>query len=240
MTRFLLIAVLLIPSAPVSANWFSDIKNIIFNSSEDNAHTEITDNNIAAALKQALMNGADSVVDQLSAGGGFNDDLNIRIELPAELQAVQKTLHKVGLGGSLDALEDKLNAAAEVATIKAKPLFVDAIQTLSWTDVRAILNGPDNAATAYFQSKMAAPLSAEMQPVVAESLHHVGAVRTYNSLMDSYNALPFIPQVEADLSAHVTNKSIAGIFHYLALEEKSIRHDPTKHTSELLKKVFSP
>lgn len=240
MRRFILIAICLSVTPPVFANWFYDIKNIIFQRSEHKADTEITDSNIAAALKQALLTGSDAVVSQLSASGGFNDDRNIRIELPPALGAVQKTLTKVGLGDSLGALEDRLNAAAEVATVKAKPLFVDAIQALSWTDVRAILNGPDDAATAYFQHHMAAALSAEMRPVVTDSLNEVGAVRLYNTMMDSYHALPFMPQVEADLSGHVTNKSIAGLFHYLALEEKSIRSDPARHTSELLSKVFSP
>ena len=116
---------------------------------------------------------------------------------------------------------------------------MDAIQALTWSDVHAILNGPDDAATNYFKHKMAEPLSSEIKPVVDASLNEVDAVRIYNNLMESYSAMPFVPQVEADLSTHVTRKSIEGIFYYLALEEKSIRNDPAKHTTELLKKVFT-
>ena len=105
--------------------------------------------------------------------------------------------------------------------------------------MHAILNGPDDAATNYFKHKMAEPLSSEIKPVVDASLNEVDAVRIYNNLMESYSAMPFVPQVEADLSTHVTRKSIEGIFYYLALEEKSIRNDPAKHTTELLKKVFT-
>ena len=86
---------------------------------------------------------------------------------------------------------------------------------------------------------MSGPLKSEMMPVVDESLSEVGAVRTYNSVMNSYNALPFVPQVDADLSNHVGDKGIAGIFHYLAIEEKNIRDNPAKRTTELLRKVFS-
>jgi hypothetical protein len=36
----------------------------------------------------------------------------------------------------------------------------------------------------------------------------------------------------------VVDKSMQGIFHYLAREEAAIRRDPARRTTELLKKVF--
>lgn len=224
---------------PLQAGWFDKIKEVINTGGGGSSTSSVTDNEIAGALKDALSAGSENVVSQLSAPGGFNSDPKIRIPLPDSLQTVQKTMNKFGMGSSLNSLENKLNEAAETATEKAKPLLLNAIKELSWNDVKIILNGPDDAATQYFKSKMSSPLSTEMKPIVDNSLNEVGAINSYNNAMGKYKSLPLVPDVQADLSQHVLNKGIDGIFYYLAAEEKAIRENPAKRTTELLKKVFA-
>ena len=224
---------------PLHASWFDKLKHVLTSDSASSSNSSLTNNEIAGALKDALTVGSSNVVSQLSAPGGFNSDANIRIPLPDSLQTVQKTMNKFGMGSYLNNLENKLNAAAESATEKAKPLFINAIKELTWDDVKTILNGPDDAATQYFKGKMSSPLSSEMKPIVDSSLNEVGAINAYNNTMGKYKSLPLVPDVQADLSQHVLNKGIDGIFYYLALEEKAIRENPAKRTTELLQKVFS-
>lgn len=231
--------VILLSSSPIYASWFDKLKEVITSESVSSSNSSITDNEIASALKDALTVGSTNVVSQLSAAGGFNNDANIRIPLPESLQTVQNTMNKFGMGSSLNNLENKLNEAAETATEKAKPLFINAIKEMSWTDVKSILNGPSDAATQYFKGKMSSPLSAEMKPIVDASLNEVGAINAYNNAIGKYKSLPLVPDVQADLSQHVLNKGIDGIFYYLALEEKAIRENPAKRTTDLLKKVFA-
>ena len=66
----------------------------------------------------------------------------------------------------------------------------------------------------------------------------VGAVQAYDRMMGKYQALPFVPDVKADLVTHVVNGGLSGIFHYMAVEEAAIRKNPAKRTTEILKKVF--
>ena len=47
-----------------------------------------------------------------------------------------------------------------------------------------------------------------------------------------------MPDVNADLTNHVLDKALDGIFLYLAREEAAIRDQPIKRTTEILKKVF--
>ena len=101
-----------------------------------------------------------------------------------------------------------------------------------------IYNGPPDAATRYFQERMSAPLAEEMRPLVAESLAEVGAVQSYDAVMSRYQSLPLVPDVKADLTGHVVDKGMEGIFHYLAREEAAIRQNPAKRTTELLQQVF--
>ena len=193
---------------------------------------------MTSGLKEALTVGSGTVVNQLGRSGGFNNDPAIHIPLPGSLKTVKSALSKIGMGGMLEDLELKLNSAAEVATPKAKHLFIDAIKAMTLDDVKKIFNGSNDSATRYFQSKMSAPLAKEMSPVVLDSLSDVGAIKSYDAAIEQYEELPFVPDAKANMTEYVVQKSMDGIFHYLAIEEAAIRQNPAKRTTDLLKKVF--
>ncbi|MGM0394149.1 MAG: DUF4197 domain-containing protein [Thermodesulfobacteriota bacterium] len=193
---------------------------------------------VIAGLKEALTVGSEHVVQQLGQTDGFYADPQIRIPLPEKLATVKSALDKVGMGSFADDLELKLNRAAEAASPKARELFLNAISQMTFEDARGILNGPEDAATQYFRKTMSPDLAQAMTPVVDDSLSEVGAVQSYDRMMGKYADLPFVPDVKADLTDHVVNKGMDGIFHYMAVEEAAIRKDPVKRTTDLLKKVF--
>ena len=60
---------------------------------------------IAAGLKQALEVGTNNVVGQIGKRNGFYRDSSIHIPLPDNMAKVQRTLKKVGLSSYLDELE---------------------------------------------------------------------------------------------------------------------------------------
>jgi hypothetical protein len=200
--------------------------------------TALASGEIAAGLKEALRVGSGRVVDRLGAADGFNADPKVRIPLPGSLQTVHQALSRVGMGGLTEDLELRLNRAAEAAAPKARDLFVDAISQMTIEDAQAIWKGPPDAATRYFEGKMSTPLAAEMRPVVEESLTEAGAVQVYDQAMGRYRSLPFVPDLKTDLTGHVVDGALAGIFTYLAEEEAAIRSNPAKRSTELLQKVF--
>ena len=189
-------------------------------------------------MKDALRVGTETVVGQLGQLDGFNADPAIHIPLPDSLKQVNSALSAIGMSSMMDDLELKLNRAAEAATPPAKKLFWDAITAMTLEDVKSIYNGPDDAATRYFQDKMSTPLATEMQPIVENALNQVGAVQTYDAVIGEYSSLPFVPDVKADLNKYVVDQGMEGIFHYVAQEEAAIRNDPVKRTTDILQKVF--
>jgi hypothetical protein len=136
-------------------------------------------------------------------------------------------------------LKTRMNDAAEIATPKAKSLFLDAISTMTITDAQDILFGADNAATNYLRSRMGSALGVEIEPIIQSALNQAGAVQAYDSVMGQYQSLPFMPDVKANLTNHVVDKALDGIFYYVAQEEAAIRNNPAKRTTELLQKVFA-
>lgn len=193
---------------------------------------------ITRGLKQALRLATARVVRGLGKVDGFNADPAIHIPLPKTMRQVREALKPFGMAGALDDLEVRLNRAAEVATPKAKRIFVKAITSMTLDDARKIYDGPDDAATRYFERRMSSPLAKAMRPIVSDSLSEVGAIRRYDDIMSNYKNLPFVPDVKADLVAHVLKLGLEGIFHYVAVEEAAIRRNPAKRTTALLRKVF--
>jgi hypothetical protein len=222
-------------SGDLSADWLDKLRGKL---GKEDQEQVLGTGEIGGGLKEALRVGTETVVGNLGQIDGFNLDELIHIPLPSKLDKVRKVLGKVGLDSMLVDLELRLNRAAEIATPKARSLFVEAINDMTLDDVMAIYNGPDDSATRYFKSKMSAPLAAEMKPVVDESLADAGAVKSYESVMETYNDVPFAPEVEADLSEYVVQKGMDGIFYYLAKEEAAIRQNPAKRTTDILKRVF--
>ncbi len=199
----------------------------------------LSNSEMIAGLKDALRVGSEHVVTRLSEADGFNKDPAIHIPLPENLQRVKSALNAVGMGYMMDDLELRLNRAAEAATPKAKRIFADSIKAMNFNDAKGILNGPNDAATQYFKGKMSTPLSKEMRPIVTHALNQTGAIQAYDHVMGKYHALPFMPDVKANLTKHVLDLGLSGVFHYMAVEEAAIRKKPVKRTTEILKKVFS-
>ena len=225
-------------TAGAKSNWWDKGKKLLDNFSESKNKDQLTIGEIGSGLKEALRVGTENVVSQLGQVDGFNADSVIHIPLPENFNKVKTVLNKIGMSSLLDNLELKLNRAAEVATPKAKKLFWEAITEMTLEDVKAIYQGPEDAATRYFQRKMTPPLAKQMRPVVEESLSEVKAIQSYDTVMKQYQSIPFVPDVKADLTGFVIEKGMDGIFYYLAREEAEIRKNPAKRTTDLLKRVF--
>jgi len=239
LTGFIILTSYLVLGAlNAQCGWWQKGADLLKGQTGSTAQKALSSEEIATGLKEALLVGSNNVVSQLGTMNGFNLDPAVHIPLPQQFDTVKDLLEKIGRSSLLDDLELKLNRAAEVATPKAKALFAQTISELTFDDVMNIYNGPEDAATRYFQEKMTPPLAGEMQPVVEQSLAEVGAIEAYDNVMGEYRAIPFVPNVKADLTTYVVEKGMNGIFHYMAVEEAAIRRNPAKRTTELLQRVF--
>lgn len=236
-SRVLVIVVALLVATPSQAGFFSDL----FGGSKkggEGVSAALTNDKIISGLKEALKVGTERVVERLGVTDGFLGDDAVRIPLPKSFKPVKKAFKKIGLSSVTDDLETRLNRAAEAAVPVAQSLFVQAIQDMTVDDVMGIYKGSPDAATQYFRTKMTAGLTEAMRPIVNDNLEQVGALKVYDSAISRYKDIPFVPDVKNDLTDHVLEKSLDGVFLYLAREEAAIRSDPGARTTELLKTVF--
>ena len=193
---------------------------------------------VAAGLKEALKVGTGRVVDDLGQNDGFNADPNVHIPLPKALAQAQSSLRLIGASGLVDDLELRINRAAEQATPVAKGIFLQAITSLTFDDVNAIYQGPNDAATQYLDRTTRSSLMEAMRPIIDNALAEAGAVAAYDKIVEQAQISAFIPDLKANLTGHVLDKAMDGMFTYLASEEAAIREDPLKQSTALLKRVF--
>ena len=215
---------------------------------EASTETSLTNSEIIKGLKEALTVGTGSSVNILNANDGYFKDNAVKILLPPEANVIIENIQKVpGLGQkTIDDLILRINRSAEDAASEAKPIFIDAVKTMTIQDGMKILKGNNTAATTYLKNKTYTKLVSAFKPKINTSLDKklVGNISTNKAWTDIttiYNKVaPFIgkPKVNTSLSDYVTRRALDGLFLKVGDEEKKIRSNPLDYVSDIIKKVF--
>jgi len=211
--------------------------NKVLNAAAAYRKDTLSTSTIASGLKEALEVGTQRGTAKLSSVDGFFKDAAIKILMPAEAQKVEQKLRAVGLGKQVDNAILSMNRAAEDASKSATLIFINAIKQMNIQDAVGILKAGDFAATEYLKSKTTANLVNAFKPIIEQSLSKVNATKYWNTVFSTYNTFSS-QKVNTDLTAYVTERTLTGIFHQVALEEQKIRKDPVAQTTDILKKVF--
>ena len=214
----------------------ADLQSVMNSTQQSGALSSV---DISNGLKQALELGIAQGVDLLSQKDGYYGNSLAKILFPEPLQKVDNTLRSIGLGSLADEGVKLLNRAAEDAVTEAKPIFINAVKNLSFSDATAILTGGKNAATDYLKKTTTQSLIQAFSPKIQASLGKVGADQVWSSIIDKYNAVPLVTKVNPDLTSYVTEKAIDGLFLQIAQKEEDIRTNVASRTTPLLQKVFA-
>ena len=198
----------------------------------------LSDKDAVGGLKDALVQAGAAAVGKLGVEDGFYKNPQVRIPLPESLKSVEKGMRVMGMGRQADDLVLRMNRAAEAAVPEAKTLLVDAVKNMSVQDAKAILSGPDDAATQYFRKHTATPLAAKFLPVVQKATADLQLARYYNRFADAGVKYGLLQKDQADLDAYVTHEALDGLYLMMAEEEKAIRKDPLGASTHLIKKAF--
>lgn len=199
----------------------------------------VTESEASQGIQEALSQGVSTAIFNLNKTDGFFGNTFYKIFLPPDAQKVESALRKVGLGNQVDKAILQINRAAEDAVVYAKPVFADAIKSMTIADAISIVKGDNNAATNYFKDKTFTKLVEAFKPSIQRSLDKLDATRYYSDIINLYNRLPTTgTKINPDLTAYVVEKATIALFDQVAKEEANIRANPGARTTEILKKVF--
>jgi hypothetical protein len=190
------------------------------------------------ALKETLNKGMEKGVSVLSVKDGYFLNLEVKIPFPKNATKIADKLKELGMEKQVDEVVLSINRAAENAANSAKPIFVDAIKRMNIKDAISIVRGNKTAGTSYLNKHTNSSLRDAFKPIIKISLEKVNATKHWENLINIYNKIPFIEEINPELETYVTDKAISGLFFMLAQQEIAIRENPKERTSPLLKKVF--
>jgi hypothetical protein len=202
--------------------------------------TGVTEAEAGEGIKEALSQGLVGAVLKLNKEDGFFKDAFYKILIPEDAKKVENTLRDLGLGSMVDKAILQINRGAEDAAGYAKPIFVNAIKSMSLQDAIGLVRNGDTSATHFFREKTTAQLVAAFTPIIKSSLDKVNATKYYSDMVNKYNSLPIVfKKINPDLTGYVTTKATNALFDLVAKEERNIRNNFAARTTDLLKKVFS-
>ncbi len=200
--------------------------------------SSLTNAETSDGLKTALDQGVSKAVASLGATDGFFGNSAVKIPLPNSLKKIQKGMKLIGMGKQSDDLVLKMNRAAEAAVPEAKTLLVDSIKKMSLADAKAILTGPQDAATQYFKKTTSAQMAEKFLPIVQKATANVQLADSYNKYAEMGSKFGVVKKEDANINQYVTKKALDGVYYMVAQEEAAIRKDPMGQASSVLKKVF--
>ncbi len=192
----------------------------------------------ASGVRAALERGALAAVGLLGRTDGFLGNPQVRIPLPPALDDAARALRNLGQGKRLDELLTAMNRAAEAAVPVARPIFVQAVKSVSVEDALRLVRGQGNAVTDFFAGKTREPLGVQFLPIVTRATEQVKLAERYNKVAGKAAGLGLLKGEDANLQQFVTRKALDGLFFMIGEEEKKIRADPVGTGSALLRKVF--
>jgi len=200
--------------------------------------SDLTNTEASGGLKEALTQGVGKAISTLGAADGFLGNKEVKIPLPSSLKKIEKGMKLMGMGKQSDELILKMNRAAEAAVPEAKTLLVDSIKKMTVADAKAILTGPNDAATQYFKKTTSEQMAAKFLPIVEKATANVQLAESYNKYAEMGSKFGVVKKEDANINQYVTKKALDGVYLMIAKEEAAIRQDPVGQASNLLKKVF--
>lgn len=243
-----LTACLVFATAAGAQSLEQQLKDRLLGGNTGSSTAGLSEKDAAGGIREALAQGVDRAVRQLGTTDGFFRDQAVKILVPERLRKAADLARKLGAGKQVDAFELSMNRAAEKAVPMAANILADSVRKMTVQDAIGLVRGGDTSATDFFRRTSEQKLYDSFLPIVQKQTAAVGVTRKYKDFSKKAggNALAGAllgggngqPMNGADLDDYVTRRTIDGLFHVIADQERQIRQNPVSRTTDLLRRVF--
>lgn len=198
----------------------------------------LTQQEAQRGIREALSLAATTATSRLGQADGFWGVPRVRIPLPGVLGQTQSALRRVGMSRPLDDLQVSLNRAAERTMPQAAGLFIDAVRTITIGDAIEIVRGGADSATRYLRGRTETRLTNLLKPPMTEALTASGAFTLLRTALREVGMSSMATDVRRDVVDFSTTRALDACFLYIADEERAIRGNPRRRTTDTLRRVF--
>lgn len=198
----------------------------------------LTQADASRGIRDALGLAALNATTRLGQPNGFWSNVQVRIPLPGLLLQSQQMLARFGMSKPLDDLQKSLNQAAERTMPEAAGLFANAVRTITIADAIDIVRGGDDSATRYLRGRTETRLTTLLKPPMTDALTASGAFTLMRAALREVGLASMTRDLRAEVINVSTAKALDGCFTFIAEEERAIRRDPLRRTTDILRRVF--
>lgn len=235
--------ILLIGALALSTMSCGDLNQILTTTSGVLNSLSLSEGDAANGLKQALEFGVLNGTSLLGKQDGFLKNTAYQILMPEEVRKVEAQIRNNAVtnalaGPFLDKVKIAMNRGAEQAMAEAKPIFVNAIRSMTISDALNIVTGKPGSATDFLRKATETQLMSKFLPVITNSLKAVNISEPWSKVSSAYN-IAAGKKVTTDINKYVAGKAMDALFMKIRQEENDIRSNPAKRTTDLLKRVFA-
>jgi hypothetical protein len=196
-------------------------------------NANLTEVDAAAGLKQMLEIGVRQGVQ-----GSFSKDAIMSTLFPESMRKTLNTLQQLGLLNDLDRFTTTMATASEKTAERSVPVFINAIQNMSFTDAISIVKSGGTAGTDYLQTHAGTQLREAIRPVMKQALDEYKLTDQWDKIMKPAQSISG-NRVNLDLPNLMAGMVSVKMFEVIAEKEKDIRANQAARTTSLLRKVFS-
>ena len=198
----------------------------------------LTQADARSGVRDALGLAAMHATTRLGRRNGFFGDGRVRIPLPGLLGAAQTNLRGFGMAAPLDALQEQVNHAAERTMPEAARLFAGAVRDISIGEAIDIVRGPEDSATRYLRERTQTRLNSALRPALTQALTQSGVFTLMREALRQVGMSGMTTNLRTEMVNFSTAKALDGCFFFIAEEERAIRRDPGRRTTDILRRVF--
>lgn len=198
----------------------------------------LTQGDASRGIKEALSLASMNATNRLAQPDGFWGNQRVRIPLPGVLGETQRALSRMRMSGPLDQLQENLNHAAESVMPQAASMFTNAVRTITIADAIDIVRGGEDSATRYLRGRTETRLTTLLKPPMTRALTSSGAFTLMRSALREVGLASMTGDLRREVIDFSTAKALDGCFYFIAEEERAIRRDPWRRTSDILRRVF--
>jgi hypothetical protein len=198
----------------------------------------LTQTDARTGIRDALGLAALNATTRLAQPDAFWSNAQVRIPLPGVPGQTQRTLSGFGISRPLDDLQMSLNRAAERTMPEAGRLFANAVRTITIADAIDIVRGAEDSATRYLRGRTETRLTTLLRPPMTDALTQSGAFTLLRTGLREVGLASMTRDMRAEIISFSTTKALDGCFYFIAEEERAIRRDPWRRTTDILRRVF--
>ena len=193
----------------------------------------LNEQDAAAAIKEMLEIGARDGVT-----GAFSREAIMTTLFPESLRKTLNTLQQLGLTNEIDRFTTTLTTASEKTAERSIPIFVSAIQKMSFSDAMRIIKNGGTSATDYLRSSTGTELRSSITPVMKTALDEYKLSEQWEKIMKPAQTVVG-NKLNFDLANLMAGLISEKMFQKIEEKERQVRSEAAARTTPLLQKVFS-